>query len=86
MLMCMASAVRISRSDVVSEIRELAVLRGVPLTVAVGDAIRSELGRMREIESRRRDVRRLVDEFHKLPRLGPPLTDDDLYDEDGLPK
>ena len=86
MVFAMPVPVNIRRPEVVNDIRELAALKGVPLTVAVADAVRAALIRTREIESRRSDVRKLVEEFHKLPRVGPPLTDDDLYDEDGFPK
>ena len=86
MLMHMASSVKFSRPDVAQAVRELAALKGVSLTAAVGDAVRSELLRAQEIDRRLRDVRCLVEEFNALPRVGPMLTDDDLYDEDGLPK
>jgi hypothetical protein len=39
-----------------------------------------------EVERRLRVIRELVTQFNALPVVGPLLTDDDLYDEDGLPK
>ncbi len=85
----MVSPIQIRRPDVVGDIRDLAALKQVPLTAAVAEAVRTELAQARregEIQSRLRNVRRLVGELHRLPRVGPLLTDDDLYDEDGLPK
>jgi hypothetical protein len=85
----MTIPVQIRNEDVVRDIRELAALKRKPITEAVADAVKSELERARrtsDVETRRREVRRLVEEFNALPRVGPMLTDDDLYDEDGLPK
>jgi hypothetical protein len=85
----MTMPVQIRNEDVVRDIRELAALTGKPLTEAVAEAVKSELTRARrtsDVETRRREVRRLVEEFKTLPKVGPMLTDDDLYDEDGLPK
>ena len=87
----MTIPVQIRKEEVVRDIRELAALKGKPITEAVADAVKSELEVERErrtsdVETRRREVRRLVEELHKLPRVGPLLTDDDLYDEDGLPR
>ncbi len=86
MLMVMTGPVNIRRPDVVNDIPELASLKRVSLTVAVAGAVKAELVRAREIDTRRQDVRHLVEKFHALPRIGPPLTDDDLYDEDGFPR
>ncbi len=85
----MTIPVQIRNDDVVRDIRELAALKRKPITEAVAEAVKAELERARrnsDIEARRREVRRLVDEFNALPRVGPMLTDDDLYDEDGLPR
>ncbi len=85
----MVRPIQIRRPDVVSDIRDLAALKDVSITAAVAEAVRTELGDARreaDIQAGRREVRRLVDELHHLPRVGPPLTDDDLYDEDGLPR
>ena len=85
----MTIPVQIRNEEVVRDIRELAALKRKPITEAVADAVKSELARARstsDVDARRREVRRLVEELHRLPRVGPLLTDDDLYDEDGLPK
>ncbi len=86
MLVVMTGPVNIRRPDVVNDIRELPSLKSVSLTVAVAGAVKAELVRARETDTRRQDIRRLVEELHELPRIGPPLTDDDLYDEDGFPR
>jgi hypothetical protein len=31
-------------------------------------------------------IREIVEHFRSLPTVGPPLTDEDLYDEDGMPR
>ncbi len=81
--------IQIRKEAVVRDIRELANLTGRPITEAVAAAVRSELERTRRlsgIEERRRAVDDIVKRFNELPRVGPILTDDDLYDEDGMPK
>ncbi len=85
----MVRPIQIRRPDVVSDIRDLAALKHASITAAVAEAVRTELADARreaDIQARRQGVRRLVEEFQRLPTEGPPLTDDDLYDEDGLPK
>jgi len=85
----MTIPVQIRNEESVRYIRELAALTGKPITEAVTEAVKAQLVRARrgsDADARRRDVRRLVEELHKLPRVGPPLTDDDLYDDDGFPK
>lgn len=84
--------VQIRDPETVRAIRELARRRGVPLTAAVASAVRNELARTTtlteaQIEAKRRAGRQVLEEIWALPRTGePPLTDDDLYDEYGLPK
>jgi hypothetical protein len=85
----MIAPVQIRKEEVVRDIRELAALKRKPITEVVAEAVKSELTRARrtsDAEVRRREVRRLVEEFNALPRVGPMLTDDDLYDQDGLPR
>ncbi len=85
----MTIPVQIRKEEVVRNIRELAALQRKPITQAVADAVMAELARARrasDAEARRRDVRRIVEQLHKLPRVGAPITDDDLYDEDGFPR
>ena len=83
--------IQIRNPEVVRALREVAARRNQPITQALGDLAQAELARLgadKDARYRRRleGVRRLVDELHRLPVLGPPLTDDDLYDEEGLPK
>ena len=85
----MTAPVQIRKPEVVRDIRELAALTGLPITDAVADAVRAELKRARasrSIEQRRDAVDRIVRDLHRHPQVGEPLTDDDLYDEDGLPR
>ncbi len=86
----MPGPIQIKRPDVVGDIRLLADLTGLPLTEAVAKAVRGQLA----IERVRADARlarklaaaeRGLAEIRKLPVTGPLLTDDDLYDRDGLP-
>ncbi len=83
--------IQIRNDEVVREIRELAELTHKPITEAVSSAVKAELVRVRRRSERekaeqRAEIRRLVEEFNALPVVGPMLTDDDLYDEDGFPK
>jgi hypothetical protein len=83
--------IQIRNPDVVRAIRQLAAEKRLPITEVVGEVVSAELSRM-ERERQTRVQRRIaainaaVEQFNALPVLGPPLTDDDLYDEDGLPK
>ena len=83
--------IQIRNPEVVRAIRALAQKTGQPLTEAVGVAVEAELKRrdvVSELEFQRRmaALDRAVERFHALPIIGPLLTDDDLYDEDGLPR
>jgi hypothetical protein len=83
--------IQIRNPEVIRAIRELATRKGQPITQALGEAVNAELGRI-DAEHRARVQRKLiaireaVDALHQLPVVGEPFTDDDLYDEDGLPK
>ncbi len=83
--------IQIRNPEVVRAIRRLAEQTGLPITEAVGEAVQAELLRREEVgeaeyRSRRAAIREIVERLQKLPRVGRPLTDEDLYDEDGLPK
>jgi hypothetical protein len=83
--------IQIRKADVVRDIRTLADITHQPITEAVGRAVRAELDRARRAssddqEKKRRAVAAVLDRIRRLPIVGPVLTDDDLYDEDGLPK
>jgi hypothetical protein len=83
--------IQIRKPRVTRAIRKLAAQRGVAITDAVADAVDDALRRLErideaEIQKRLEAVRRIAAEFNALPTVGPMLADDDLYDEDGLPK
>jgi hypothetical protein len=83
--------IQIRNPDVIRAIRQLAAKKRQPITEVIGDAVNAELsrietGREAEIQRRVAAVRDIARRFNKLPVVGPMLTDDDLYDEDGLPK
>ncbi|HEV2533667.1 type II toxin-antitoxin system VapB family antitoxin [Phenylobacterium sp.] len=85
----MTKPIQIRNEEVARDIRELAALTRRPITEAVATAVRTELARARRrenTEDRRREIDRLLAEFRALPKTGRMLTDDDLYDESGLPK
>ena len=83
--------IQIRNDAVVGEIRELSALTGKPITEAVAHAVRAELAREKQarandLERKLEAVREISRRFRGRRRAGPPLTDDDLYDEDGMPK
>ncbi|MDB5429861.1 MAG: hypothetical protein JWP35_977 [Caulobacter sp.] len=83
----MTIPVQIRRDDVVEDIRRLSEATGKPITDAVGSAVRSALAAIDEARAAKlARVMEIVAQFNALPSVGPILTDDDLYDEDGLPK
>ena len=85
----MTKPIQIKKEDVARDIRELAALTGEAITEAVGEAVRDRLERVRRdssVEERRREVARIVAAYAALPKTGRMLTDDDLYDDYGLPK
>jgi hypothetical protein len=83
--------IQIRNPDVTRAIRALAEQKGQPITDVVAEAVNTELQRLeagREAEVRRRLalIEDAVARFNALPAVGPLLTDDDLYDEDGFPR
>ena len=87
----MKAPIQIRREDVANDIRALAEIMKVSITDAVAVAVRTGLEtekakRAAERAAKWKEADRLIEEFQKLPRVGPMLTDADLYDEDGLPK
>jgi hypothetical protein len=86
----MTKPVQIRNDEVARDIREFAGLKGQPITEAIGSLVRTELARLRRrmtpADERERRIDQILAEIRNLPKLGPPLTDDDLYDEDGFPK
>ena len=87
----MNAPVQIRKSDTVERLRRLAALEGKSITDLVDEMVRERDERMTaardaDIADRRRGVEEAVRRFRALPIVGPLLSDDDLYDEDGLPK
>lgn len=87
----MNAPVQIRKAEVVERLRRLANLEGKSITDLVDEMVRERderLARVRdaEIERKMAQVREIVAHFQSLPIMGPLLTDDDLYDEDGLPR
>ena len=85
----MNAPIQIRRDDVVRDIRELAALSALPITDVVAKAVGDALSRARarnDMPRREAEIERLLRQFRELPIVGEMLTDDDLYDEDGLPK
>jgi hypothetical protein len=83
--------IQIRNPEVVRAIRRLAEKRGRPITDTLGELVGAELDRLErvdeaEVQRRLRAVEDIVRRFNALPVVGPLLTDDDLYDEDGLPR
>ncbi len=80
-----------SRSNAADGIRALSKLMKVSKMDAGEAAVKEKPpGELERREATRaekwREAQRLVEEFRKLPVVGPRLTDADLYDEDGMPK
>jgi hypothetical protein len=87
----MNAPVQIRKTDTVERLRRLASLEGKTITELVDDMVRERderiaAAREADIDRRRRGVQEAVRRFNALPIVGPLLTDDDFYDEDGLPK
>ena len=87
----MPDTIVIENPEVVRDIERLAARTGKPAEDAVAEAVRAQLEpeplrTEAEIAERRGKIAALLAEIDALPHLGEPLTDDDLYDEDGLPR
>ena len=87
----MNAPVQIRKSDTVERLRRLAALEGKTITELVDDMVRERDERLTAaqevlIERQLAAVQETVRRFQALPIVGPLLTDDDFYDQDGLPK
>ncbi len=71
-------------------VRQLATLRGVSQTEAVEEAVRrrlAELNAEKDAQWRYERTMEIAREMGEIIRAtGEPISIDDLYDEDGLPK
>jgi hypothetical protein len=82
--------IQIRNPEVVRAIRTLAERTGRPMTEAVAQAVNAALDRQQTNEHdeylrRLAAIRAASRKFRDLPVVGPRLTDDDFYDEDGMP-
>lgn len=87
----MNAPVQIRKAATVERLRRLAAVEGKSITELVDEMVRERDERLTavreaDIERRLAAARETVRRFQALPIVGPLLTDDDLYDEDGLPK
>ena len=87
----MNAPVQIRKPDVAERLRNMALRQGLSITDLIDQMARerearTDEARRAEIERKIAAVDEIVREFNALPVLGPLLTDDDIYDEDGLPK
>lgn len=87
----MIAPIQIKRPDVTADIRELAELTGASITDAIANAVRSQLAiervkRDAKLRKRLREAEEALAELRRLPIVGPDISDEDLYDERGLPK
>ena len=83
----MNAPVQIRKPEVAERLRRIAAREGKSITDLVDElTLERDQQIEAEVERRRSAVKALLNEVDALPRIGPLLTDDDLYDEDGLPK
>ena len=87
----MNAPVQIRKAETVERLRRLAALEGKSITELVDEMVRERdqrlvADRQADIEARRRGVEEAVRRFQSLPIVGPLLSDDDFYDESGLPR
>jgi hypothetical protein len=75
-------------AEVVDHVRELARQRGGTLSDAIDAAVREMLAAKSETspDIDLDAVGEIIRRFRDLPKIGPMLTDADLYDVDGLPR
>ena len=87
----MNAPIQIRRPDVAADVRTLSDLMGVSMTDAIANAVRAQLAIERvkadsKLLRRKRAAEKTLAELRRLPAVGPAITDEDLYDENGLPK
>lgn len=83
----MNAPVQIRKPEVTRELRERARAQGVTITEVVETLLEHDRERREaEIQEKIRKAREIVAEYQALPILGSMPTDDDFYDEHGLPK
>ena len=83
--------IQIRNPEVVKAIRALADQTQLPITEAVGEAVREALRKQdvtrdAEIQQRLAAIKDISRRIRELPIVGPAITDEDLYDADGMPR
>ena len=87
----MPSPIQIKRPDVAEDVRLLAALTGLPITDAIARAVKAQLA-IERVKTNAKLAKRLaaaekdLAQIRRLPVVGPELTDEDLYDDKGLPR
>jgi hypothetical protein len=86
----MRGPIQIRRADVANDIRLLAPLTGVSITDAIANAVRGQLAIERvkasaKLRKGRKEAAKVLAALWRLPVPGPLLSDNDLYDANGLP-
>lgn len=87
----MNAPVQIRKPEVAERLRSVARQEGLSITDLVDQMIRERQDRANqekeaEIQRKIAAAKAIIADFQSLPIVGPLLTDDDFYDEDGLPK
>jgi hypothetical protein len=83
----MNAPVQIRKPEVAERLRRISQREGRSITDVI-DALSLKAEQEHEAEVQRKIAcaEEIIAHFQSLPIVGPLLTDDDLYDEDGLPK
>lgn len=83
----MNAPVQIRHPETAEALRALARKEGKTITAFVQDLLREhELARNEDFQHRLAAIREIQRRVAALPRLEPWPTDDDFYDEQGLPR
>jgi len=85
----MNAPIQIRNEEAVRKIRRAAELTGRSITEVVSEGVDHVLKKaehLATLDERRARVDQLLREIDALPKVGPPLTDDELYDDYGLPR
>jgi hypothetical protein len=87
----MNAPIQIRKADVTERLRTLAQREGLSITDLVDQMARdreaqADSAKQAEIDRKIAAAEAIIAHFQSLPILGPLLTDEDLYDQGGLPK
>ena len=89
--MIMTVPIQIRNPEVVRDIRQLAELTGETITDVVAEAVRARLADAQRqkaiaLPEKVARIREIQNRLAALPKVGEPLTNADLYADDGLPR